>query len=67
MLLSPIVCEPLDVIGRCYLPCGCIMADDFAIVADGIATFLVLLWQMEKPHYEVIDNVLTVADGKSTM
>ena len=22
---------------------------------------------MEKPHYEIIDDVLTVADGKATM
>ena len=21
--------EPLDAVGRCYLPCGCGMADDF--------------------------------------
>ena len=28
------------------------MADDVAIVADGMATFLLLsLWQMELPHY----------------
>ena len=51
MLLSLIVCEPLDVIGRCYLPCGCNMADDFAIVADGIATFFGVI----------------VADGKATL
>ena len=25
------------------------------------------LWQMEKPHYEIIDDALTVADGKATM
>ena len=65
MLLSPIVCEPLDVIGRCYLPCGCDMADDFChcgrwnshifVVTDG------------KPHFEIIDDVVTVADGKATM
>ena len=21
--------QPLDVVGRCYLPCGCVMADVF--------------------------------------
>ena len=50
------------------MPCGYNMADDFAIVVDGIATLLVLLlWQMEMPHYEIIDNAVTVADGKATM
>ena len=39
MLLSLVVYKPLDVIGRCFLPCGCVMADFFANVADGIATF----------------------------
>ena len=51
MLLSPIICEPLGVIGRCYLPCGYNMVDVFAIVADGIATFF---------------DVFIVADGKAT-
>ena len=57
MLLSPIVCGPLDVIGRYYLPCVCNMADDFATVADGITTFLVLYtitWN--SPIFGVIHN-----------
>ena len=44
------------------------MAYDVAIVADGMATFLLLsLWQMEKPHFEITDDVVTVADGKATV
>ena len=38
--------QSLDAVGRCYLPCGCIMADVFATVADVIATF-VCLWKMK--------------------
>ena len=61
MLLSDVFCHVVDY-GHYN------MADDVAIVAGGIATFLMLsLWQMEKPHCEIIDDVVAVADGKATM
>ena len=41
--------QPLDVVGRCYLPCGCVMADVFGTVADVIA-LLCLFVEDEKPH-----------------
>ena len=56
MLLSLTVCKLLGVIGRCCLPCGCDMADDFAIVADGIATFCCYCGRW-KAHFEIIDDV----------
>ena len=42
-------CEPLDVIGRCSLPCGCDigMADDFCHCGIWNSHILLLLWQME--------------------
>ena len=67
MLLSTIVCEPLDVIGRCYLPCGCDMADDFCHCGRWKSHIFVVVVADGKPHFEIIDDVVTVADGKTTM
>ena len=56
MLLSLVFYQPLDAIGRCSLPCGCDMADVFANVADGIATFCFIVLD-GKPHFEIIDDI----------
>ena len=59
--------KPLDVIGRCYLPCGCDMADDFCHCARWNSHIFVVVVADEKPYFEIIDDVVIVADGKATM
>ena len=44
------------------------MADDVAIVADEIATFFVIVIVADgKPHCEITDDVVTVAEGIATV
>ena len=71
VFVTILVVNYLDVIGRSFyhvVSYGHLnMADDVAILADGMATFFLLsLWQVGKSHSEITEDV-TVADGKATV
>ena len=56
MLLSLVFCEPLDVIGRCSLPCNCHMADDFCHCGRWNSHILLFFVVDGKPHFEITDD-----------
>ena len=39
--------QPLDDVGRCYLPCGCVMADVFCHCGRCNSHCFVCLWKMK--------------------